>query len=153
MLPVLINQRAIKRAKELAKAEKLYLHLMVWNMLSFPYPYGDASFSAVVSTKVIHHALNDDINKMVAEITRITRERGCLVLQVPTLEKLARLEIETTEKMKRLEDGTVLFLGGDERSVIHHYFAKNELLSTFSEFQVLDLHTREEHYCLTAIKR
>lgn len=145
------SEKAIKRARELAENEKLMANFRVWNMIDFPYQYDKSFFSAVISTKVIHHATKENINKVASEISRITKDGGYLFLEVPTFEKLKRLESEG-QRYEDLGNGTVILLDGEEKGVPHHYFSGEELLSTFSEFKVLDLHTREEHYCLTGVK-
>ena len=120
-------------------------------MIDFPYQYDKSFFSAVISTKVIHHTTKENVNKVASEISRITKNGGYLFLEVPTFEKLKRLESEG-QRYEILGNGTVIFLDGEEKGVPHHYFEEEELLSTFSEYKVLALHTREEHYRLTGIK-
>jgi SAM-dependent methyltransferase len=145
------SEKAIKRAKEHAKNKKLGVNFRVWNMIDFPYPYDDSFFSAVISTKVIHHTRKGNINKIACEISRITKDDGYLFLEVPTFEKLKRLEKEG-HRYEDLGNRTVVFLEGEEKGVVHHFFTEEELLLTFSNYTVLDLHTREEHYCMTAVK-
>jgi SAM-dependent methyltransferase len=116
------------------------------------YPYRDSSFSAVISSKVIHHATKENINKIACEISRITKDGGYLFVEVPTFEKIERLKKEG-QHYEDLGNGTVVFLDGDEKGVLHHYFKAEELLFTFSNYKVLDLHTRQEHFCLTVIKK
>ena len=145
------SEKAIRRARELAENEKLMVNFRVWNMIYFPYQYDKSFFSAVISTKVIHHTTKESVNKVASEISRVTKEGGYLFLEVPAFEKLKRLESEG-QRYEDLGSGTVIFLDGEEKGVPHHYFTEEELLSTFSEYKVLDLHTREDHYCLTGVK-
>jgi SAM-dependent methyltransferase len=141
------SDKAIMRAKELLEKEKLGANLKVWNMTDFPYPYEDEFFSAVISTKVIHHTTKENINKIACEISRITKDGGYLFLEVPTGEKLKNVwTYESVEK------GTVVFCEGDEKGILHHYFTEEELLASFPNYDTVDLHTREQHYCLTATK-
>lgn len=146
------SEASVKRARGLLRAGKLSADLKVWNMTQFPYPYEDSSFDAVVSTRVIHHAKLQTIKEIIGEIERITAKRGFLYIQVPTVEELVRYR-EEGRKFDDVEPGTVLPLGGDEKGILHHHFKMEELLSLFSEFKVLDLKVRQEHYCLTARKK
>lgn len=147
------SDKAIQRANELAKKEKLNLNLKVWNMTIFPYPYSDSSFSAVISTKVIHHTTIGNIRKISKEILRITKRGGYLFVEVPAFIKLKRIkEQNPQDSYREIEEQSIVFLEGDEKGVIHHYFTEEELRDTFSDYRVLDLHVREEHYCLTGLK-
>jgi hypothetical protein len=97
--------------------------------------------------------MKENIDRIADEISRITKDSGYLYLQVPTFEKLNRLLENKSQSYKKLEDRTVVFLEGEEKRVPHHYFTEEELLSTFSDYNVLDIHTKEEHYCFTGIKK
>ncbi len=145
------SEKAIARAKELLGKEKLNANLKLWNMIDFPYPYDDSFFSAVISTKVIHHTTKENISKIACEISRITKDGGYLFLEVPTQEKLRGIS-EKGESYEKVESGTVVFREGEEKGILHHYFTAEELPVTFSNYNVVDIHTREEHYCFTATK-
>jgi SAM-dependent methyltransferase len=146
------SERAIKRAIELLQAERLSADLKVWNMTLHPLPYQDECFDAVLAVRVIHHAKLATINAIAKEIDRITAKRGYLYLQVPTEQKARRL-LDEKQKCERLEERTFLPLEGDEAGVVHHYFTSGELLSLFKTYNLKNLHTANEHYCFTGIKR
>ena len=110
-------------------------------------------FEAIVCTKVIHHATKSNIQRIASEISRVTTERAYLFVEVPTIQKLKRFENDQETKMEEVEKGSVTFLNGAERGVLHHYFTKKELLQVFSDFSPLKLDVRKEHYLLLAIKR
>jgi SAM-dependent methyltransferase len=146
------SEKAIMRANELLQKEGLRGDLKLWNMTDFPYPYEHSSFSAVISTKVIHHTAKENIYKIASEISRITKDGGYLFLEVPAREKLELLSKEGAI-YEKIEDGTIVFVEGEEKGILHHYFSEKELLSIFPDYEVIDIHTREDHYCLTATKR
>jgi SAM-dependent methyltransferase len=136
---------------ELLQVEHLSAHLKVWNMAILPLPYQDEFFDAVIAVRVIHHAKLATISAIAKEIHRITAKGGYLYLQVPTEQKGQRVLKE--QKCERLEERTFLPLEGEEAGVVHHYFTSEELISLFESYNLMDLHTSSEHYCLTAIRR
>jgi SAM-dependent methyltransferase len=142
---------AIEKTRTALENENLFANLKVWDMLDFPYPYEDSFFDAVLSIKVVHHSKSDDIRKVIGEITRITKVDGILYLQVPMLEKVSRLSLEGV-RSKEVESGTFLPLDGDEKGILHHYFGREELIRLLSDYRIVGLETREEHYCVTARK-
>lgn len=147
------SEAAVKRARELSRAKKLSVALKVWNMTSFPYPYGDASFDAVLSIKVIHHTDIATIKGIIREVERITRKGGFFYLQAPSYEKTLRLKSDGS-KSEEIEPGTFLPLEGEEKGILHHHFTTEELLSLLDRFEVVSMQLREEyHYCITARKK
>lgn len=144
---------AIKRAKKLAEQDRVALKLRRWDMTRFPFPYGDSTFSAVLSTKVIHHTTIENIQKIAQEVSRITRSGGYIFIEVPTISKLRRIKKEGKIHLKEIEKGTIVALDGDEPGITHHYFTNQELFSMFDAFHPIELRVRKEHYCLRAIKR
>ncbi len=143
------SRNAIKRVKELSKRENLKLKIRSWDMTHFPYPYPSSYFSAVLSTKVIHHATIGNIRSIASEISRITKKGGCLFLEVASIIELQNIR---NESFKIIGKRTIVFLDGNERGIVHHYFTKQELRDMFPKFKVLELETQEEHYFLTAMK-
>jgi SAM-dependent methyltransferase len=141
------SEASVKRARELSRAKKVSVDLKVWNMTSFPYPYPDASFDAVLAIKVIHHTKLATIKGIIGEVERLTRSGGFLYLQVPSFEKALRLKRDG-EKSEEIEPGTFLPLDGDEKGILHHYFMTEELLSLLGGFEVVNMRLREEHYCV-----
>jgi SAM-dependent methyltransferase len=146
------SSAAINRARALSSEAMLGIDLRVWDMHTFPYPYVDRAFDAVIATKVIHHAKKESIKMTLAEITRILKKRSVIFLEVPERRKIVRLESEG-EKHEVIEEGTYVPLYGDERGIPHHYFSRDELLSMLSDFRIINLEIRKEHYCLTGIKK
>lgn len=144
------SEAAIKRASELLKEKSLTANLLVWDMARTPYPYSNSEFDAVIAVRVIHHANIATIRRIVDELLRVTREGGYLHIQSPTYEKAMRQKAEGA-RSNEIEMGTFLPLEGEETGILHHHFTKEELSELFKD--IVDLHIREEHYCLTAVKR
>jgi SAM-dependent methyltransferase len=131
----------IKSLSEKGLTARVTLHDMV------TLPYDDAYFDAVISVKVIHHNRIGEIKKTIQEISRVLRARGLIWITVP----MPKNEPSTTHK--EIEPGTFMPLDGRERGLLHHYFKKEELLSVFEGFCVIDLHIDgKTHFSLTAKK-
>ncbi|MHB1907716.1 MAG: class I SAM-dependent methyltransferase [Nitrososphaerales archaeon] len=145
------SRKAIRRANELSR--DVLINFKTWNMINFPYPYANSTFDAIVCTKVLHHTTKNNIQRIASEISRVTTERAYLFVEVPTTQKLKRFENDQETKMEEVEKGSIKFLNGVERGVVHHYFTKKELMQLFSDFSPLKLDVRKEHYLLLAIKR
>jgi SAM-dependent methyltransferase len=110
-------------------------------------PFADASFDALVSTQVIHHARVAEIRALVCEIERVLTSDGLLFITVPRLRNQAT-------RFQPIEPGTFLPQDRREAGIPHHYFTPEELVDVFGQFEALDLHVdRGEHYCLTARRR
>jgi SAM-dependent methyltransferase len=143
------SKNAVKRAKELATKENLKLKIRTWDMTHFPYPYPSSYFSAVLSTKVIHHATIGNIRRIASEISRITKNGSYLFLEVASIIELQNIR---DESFKKIGERTIIFLDGNEKGIVHHYFTKQELRALFPKFKVLEIETQEEHYFLIAVK-
>ncbi len=120
-------------------------------MTATPYSYDDSFFDAVIAIKVIHHTTMAKIQRLVAEITRITRRGGYLHLSSSTYEKALRLK-EKGVKSDEVEPGTFLSLEGVERGILHHHLTEEEMRELLTAWKIPDLLVRTEHYCLTAVK-
>ncbi len=134
------DEEALAHAKHVLQEANLKADLRVWNMTR-PWPYQNDFFDAVIAVRVIHHTLNSNILKIVSEIDRVLRPGGYLFLQVPGYES------ETFDPGTMwAEPGTLIARGGPEKGVPHHYFKKNELLETFSDYTVKEIHYKSDHY-------
>jgi hypothetical protein len=71
-------------------------------------------------------------------------------VESPTYQKAMRQKAEGVGS-EEIEKGTFLPLEGEEKGILHHHFTEEELRELFKN--IVELHFREEHYCLTAVKR
>jgi SAM-dependent methyltransferase len=143
------SESAIKRARAILAEKRIAAKLIAWDMTQTPYPYKDSEFDAVIAVKVIHHTNISTIKRIVGEMFRVLREGGYLYVQSPTHERAVRLRVEGA-RSEEIEKGTFLPLEGEEKGILHHHFTREELSDLFKN--IVDLHVREEHYCLTAMK-
>jgi SAM-dependent methyltransferase len=146
------SDKAVNRAKLLFELEGLSAELRCWDMTATPYPYENGFFDAVVAMKVIHHTLMGCIEKIVAEIARITKVGGFLYLVSPTYEKAVRLKGDGV-RSEEVEPGTFLPSEGEEKGILHHHFTREELHELLKGFDVRSLRVEEEHYHVLAQKK
>ena len=112
-----------------------------------PLTFEDASFDAVISTQVIHHATLAAIKGIIREIERVLKEQGLVFITVPSLRNQGT-------RFEEVEPNTFVPLDGAEKGLPHHYFTPEELREVFGGFDVLDIHLDAvNHYCLSALKR
>ena len=109
-------------------------------------PFADASFDALISIQVIHHARLAQIVALIGEMTRVLKDDGLLFISVPQLQNQGT-------RFQQIEPGTYIPLDGAEVGLPHHYFTLAELRDLFQSFTILDIHPdSHHHYCLTATK-
>lgn len=133
--------------------EKMKLHseLQVKDM-TLGLPYKNNFFDAVISIRAMHHTYLEKIRKIVSEIERVTRPKGCIYIQVPTYDKLLKLK-QAGESFQETEPGTNISTSGPEKGVVHHNFTKEELIDLFKNFEIKELYEKDDHYCMIGNKK
>ena len=102
-----------------------------------PFPFCDNAFDAILSTRVIHHAMQEKAVSAVHEMKRILRPGGALLLAVPCSEKRKdRSELVTLQTYVPLE--------GREKGIPHYLFTPDELRELFADFKLCDVTVMEE---------
>jgi SAM-dependent methyltransferase len=110
-------------------------------------PYRDASFDALISVQVIHHAPIAVIRQLIGEMARVLAPGGLVFASVPKLQNQGHT-------YRQLEPGTFVPLDGQEAGLPHHYFTPDELREEFAQFDVTDIHLDSvDHYCLLGTRR
>jgi len=128
------------------KSEHLEAHLQLGDFRD-PLPYHDASFHAVLSTQVIHHAEIETIRGLIREIERILALGGLLFLTVPKDKSQA-------SSFHQIEERTFVPEDGPEKGVPHHYFDESELRELLSGFDIFSFTVdKADHYSLFAWRR
>jgi tellurite methyltransferase len=98
-------------------------------------PYQSECFDGLLSTQVIHHAMLNDIRRVIGEIHRVVKVGGIAFVTVPAKPEP---EIEYDE----LSPGTLVPRTGDEAGVPHHYFSIEAFGREFYGFDHLELSVR-----------
>lgn len=140
----------VKQAMAVLERENLHADLRVWDM-TYPLPYEDCFFDAVIATRVIHHTYTKNIREIAKEISRVLRTGGYFFLQVSAY----RRKDERIPTVKEVESRTYVASEGEEKDIPHHGFTRQELKQLFSSYTTLMIHRRTDHYrgwCLLAQK-
>lgn len=139
------SESGIEITKQWLKKEDISAKLQVQEMTN-KFPYDDASFDAIVSIQVIHHADVATIKNIIAEMERVIKKGGFIFITVPKLKNQGI-------NFKQIEPNTFIPLDGREKGLPHHYFTPEELIEFFHSFEVIDIHLDQgNHYCLSAVK-
>lgn len=110
-------------------------------------PFEDAFFDAIISLRVIHHNRLLAIQETVSEMHRVLKPLGLVWVTVPVPQN------HPSRNGKEIEPGTYVPINGLEAGLPHHLFTKNELITLFQRFSILELHIHSEgHYSLLAEK-
>ena len=146
------SENAVGITKKELFQQGLSANLAVWDMNNIPLPYGNEFFDAVIAINVLHHTYIDKIKRTASDIARITRSGGYLYVESPTYGEVMRQK-RAGASFDETEPGTFIPLDGDEIGVPHHHFKLDEILDVFVNFRPISLEERNEHYCLTAIRK
>jgi SAM-dependent methyltransferase len=107
-------------------------------------PYDDNFFDAIVSIQVIHHARLEIIEALIAEIARILKPQGQLLVTVPAVKNQAKT-------YEQIAPHTFIPLDGIEKGLPHYYFDEDQLRQSFAQFDVQALQVDDvAHYALHA---
>jgi ubiquinone/menaquinone biosynthesis C-methylase UbiE len=99
-------------------------------------PFVENYFDGVVCTNVLHHGRLVEIKRAIREVHRVVREESSAFVVVLSSSDFRR------GNGKRLERNTYVFTRGEERGIIHHFFAREELKSCFRGFKILSFEER-----------
>jgi ubiquinone/menaquinone biosynthesis C-methylase UbiE len=130
-----ISKSALKLASAWARKERLTnVALIHGTMTHLPFRHG--CFDAVVSVSVIVHAMKKDIEHAMAEIHRILKKNGLLLINLtsvkdPRYGKGEEVEKDTFKILESFEDKRF--------EELHHFFTRkeaHEMLSHFAETKV-----------------
>jgi ubiquinone/menaquinone biosynthesis C-methylase UbiE len=137
-----ISENALVQARGILHEKNAVANLIVGDMFK-PFPYEKEFFSAVVATRVIHHGYLKEIRKIAKEMNRVLAKDGFMFVQSSAWLPGEKIENPTT---KEVEPRTLVWSEGEEANILHHSFTREELLGMFPNHQVIDLHSRSEHY-------
>lgn len=111
-----------------------------------PFPFPDASFDAILSTRVIHHSYHEQVLGTVNEMKRVLRKGGAIHLAVPGVEK-------RRDRIKLVAEHTYVPVSGREKGIPHYIFSKDELNGLFADFSMCEVTTLDDRLnVLRAVK-
>lgn len=111
---------AVELARQLLDKHRLHAELKVASILQTGYP--DAAFDAVVSKDVVDHLRKKDGRRAIAELLRITKSGGTVVLTLDALDE----EYET-EPHEISADGDFIFTAGKWHGMVFHPYSEGEV--------------------------
>jgi ubiquinone/menaquinone biosynthesis C-methylase UbiE len=145
---------AIESAKNWLEEEGLKGHLKIANQYD-KLPYEDSFFDAVISTQALHHGRTAEVKKVIAEIERVLKPKGCIFITVArkfTEEEIKSLPYDLP-KSEEIEENVFVPLEGQEKGLPHFLFTEKTVREFFSNFNLLKLHIIGSHYCFIGVKR
>ncbi|MHB9026737.1 MAG: class I SAM-dependent methyltransferase [Armatimonadota bacterium] len=124
-----ISTHCLQRLQEIADANALPITTLEWDMLSFPYPFMDKSFDAVVAAQSIHHTTAEGLSRILTEIARLLVDGGVLLASLSHTPP-------SNEVATEIEPGTLVPLDGIEQGIPHRYICEDELRSVLKDFSL-----------------
>ena len=138
---------ALRMAEEWLLQEGQSASLILADMRA-EFPFRANTFSGLISTQVIHHAVIDTVKRTIREIGRVIKPGGIAFVTVPS-------KVDPEDDAVEIEPGTFVPTSGWETGLPHHIFSPDEFAAEFEGFEILDLSLRgkSEVLALTAQKR
>lgn len=101
-------------------------------------PLTDQAFEALVSSQVIHHARLAQVLGAIAEIERVLKPGGLLLVSVPYYRPMAEMD-EEMNASEEIEHHTFVPRQGPEMGLPHHLFTPEEFAAAFPGFEIVAL--------------
>jgi SAM-dependent methyltransferase len=131
-----ISISGLRLTRQWLSEEGLDAHTILADFRS-PLPLRSASFDALLSTQVIHHALLAEVRHALAEIHRVLVPGGLALISVAARK-------DNGVAFDEIEPGTFVPLHGEEGGLPHHLFSPDELRAELCAFHVLEIDLRAE---------
>ena len=136
-------ESGLERTKKHLKKEKLKATLIKADCYE-RLPFKNDFFDVIISTRVIHHAVIEDIRFCISEIERVLKSKGFVFI---TVAKNKTHKLRT--KVKNIAPRTFVPLDGHEVGMPHYLYNEELLRKDFKNFKILDFfEDTEQHYCL-----
>ncbi len=103
-----------------------------------PLPLEENCLDGLLSTQVIHHALQDEVLLAISEIYRILKPGGAAFVTVP-----CRSRSQRRSSSQQIEEHTFLPLEGQEAGLPHHIFSEERLREAFRAFEIQEISYRD----------
>ena len=130
-----ISETALKTLDTRLKA-KSFENVMLIEHEMGQLPFIDNYFDGVVSTNVLHHGKSVEIKKTIDELYRVMKPGASAFV----------IALSSSDFRKgtgaKLERNTYVFTKGEERGIVHHFFARQELQSFLRKFEIVSFNER-----------
>jgi ubiquinone/menaquinone biosynthesis C-methylase UbiE len=130
-----ISETALKTLEARLKTASINNVTLVKHEMS-DLPFKDDYFDGVVCTNVLHHGKLVQIKQATREVHRVMKKGASAFV----------IALSTADFRKgngrKLEPNTYVFMEGEERGIIHHFFPRKELESCFREFETISFEER-----------
>lgn len=134
-------QHGIDMTQQWLADEKLEAELHPGDMTE-RLPFDDDFFDAMISIQVIHHARLETIEATIAEVARVLKPNGAILITVP-------LTGHEGTNYKEIAPNTFVPLDGIEKGLPHYYFDEVQLRKSFAQFDIHKLYVDAvAHYSL-----
>jgi len=140
---------AVSLSQKWLAAENLEAELQCGDMVRLPWP--DHFFDAVISIRVIEHNRFAHIQKILKEVGRVLKTGG---LFFANLKKYPPYKDWKNGKFARIDHHLYAPAEGDEKDIIHYFFAEDELEKILGDFSIVKIEADEKsrHYSVLAKK-
>jgi len=117
------------------------------------FTYSNNFFDAVISHNSIHHGTTNQVKKAIAEITRVIKKNGIIFITVPQRHHKSSIQPNASYKGKKIEEHVITPLAGPEQGIPHFYFNKKLIKEFFSDFELQEIYTKNQDYCILGFKK
>lgn len=143
---------AINKLQTRLKQNDLSFSLRVGEFQSLP--FSDSSFDAVVCVQTLQHGYEQEVQKGVAEISRVLIRGGLFFLTVPGRFSHRRLRYSLVKTANRVGNRVYIPTQGNEIGVPHYIFNKKTLMRLLKNFTILsNWKDDKDYYCILAKKK
>lgn len=130
-----ISKTGLDLTQQWLKEVDLTAHLVLADT-RLPLPLPDNAVEGIISTQVIHHAYQAEVQLAINEIYRVLKVGGLAFVTVPSWNR-------SHKKSLKIEKHTILPLEGSEAGLPHHIFSKKRLRRAFKAFKINEISFRD----------
>lgn len=148
------SPEGLRITSRLLSDAKLKAHLKRGDIFREKLPYKSEFFDAVLAIATIYHSTLWNINKLINEISRISK-RGGLFFCTTSISVDYSKSINNGTNYIEIEEESYFPLDGREKWLFHHYFKKKELHKLLSKnFKNIKIfNDRENYYVISCNKK
>jgi SAM-dependent methyltransferase len=144
-----VSPEAIRLSRKWLADEGLKAELHFQDMKRLPWP--NNYFDAIFSVQVIEHNRFEAIQEIIKEVNRALNATGYFFA---IIKKYPPRKDWKKGKFIRLDHHLYAPTEGNEKGIVHYFFAEDELKDIFADFDILEIKEdkKGEHYCVLTQK-